>query len=100
MQMGEAISPRCCPQYCLFVMLHLNNFIAPVRDCLRGKSLSNGFGAVESIVYGYDQLDRLTLACAWNFSTNSCVSGQFNQSFSYDKLGNILSKAGTMYIWI
>ena len=80
-------------------MLHLNNFIAPVRDRLMGKSLSNGFGAVESIAYGYDQLDRLTLACAWNFSTNSCVSGQFNQSFRYDKLGNILTKAGTNYTY-
>ena len=56
-------------------------------------------GAVESIAYGYDQLDRLTLACAWNFSTNSCVSGQFNQSFRYDKLGNILTKAGTNYTY-
>ena len=56
-------------------------------------------GAVESIAYGYDQLDRLTLACAWNFSTNSCVSGQFNQSFRYDKLGNILTKAGTSYTY-
>ena len=56
-------------------------------------------GAVESIAYGYDQLDRLTLACAWNVSTNSCVSGQFNQSFRYDKLGNILTKAGTNYTY-
>ena len=55
--------------------------------------------AVESIAYGYDQLDRLTLACAWNVSTNSCVSGQFNQSFRYDKLGNILTKAGTNYTY-
>ena len=55
--------------------------------------------AVESIAYGYDQLDRLTLACAWNVSTTSCVSGQFNQSFRYDKLGNILTKAGTSYTY-
>ncbi len=55
----------------------------------------------ETLRYGYDHRDRLTAACAvTNAESATCLGGStFNQSYAYDKIGNLTSKAGVAYTY-
>lgn len=59
----------------------------------------DSLNANEIMRYSYDHRDRVTNACAVTSSSSSvCIGGAtFNQSYSYDVLGNITTKAGVSY---
>lgn len=59
----------------------------------------DSLNANEIMRYSYDHRDRVTNACAVTSSSSSvCIGGAtFNQSYSYDVLGNITTKAGVNY---
>lgn len=47
-------------------------------------------GAAKTVVYTYDSLDRMTLA-----STTGASTTPYTQAFTYNNIGNLLSKGGT-----
>ncbi|KPL85683.1 RHS repeat-associated core domain-containing protein [Herpetosiphon geysericola] len=53
----------------------------------------------EIMRYSYDHRDRVTNACAVSSASSSaCIGGAtFNQSYGYDVIGNITTKAGVNY---
>jgi RHS repeat-associated protein len=55
----------------------------------------------EALRYFYDDQDRLTTACAvTNAASNTCLGGStFNQSYTYDLIGNLTTKAGVSYTY-
>ncbi len=59
----------------------------------------DALNANEIMRYNYDHRDRVTNACAVSSASSSvCIGGAtFNQSYSYDAIGNITTKAGVNY---
>ena len=54
----------------------------------------------EILRYSYDDRDRLTRACAVSSTSSTCLGGTtFNQSYTYDLVGNLTNKAGVAYTY-
>ena len=55
----------------------------------------------ETLRFGYDDRDRLTAACAVaTVGSSSCVGGStFNQTYTFDLIGNLTTKAGVAYTY-
>ncbi|GAA5531430.1 RHS repeat-associated core domain-containing protein [Herpetosiphon gulosus] len=54
------------------------------------------FNANETLLYRYDHRNRLVSACVSN-GVSCLTKSMFNQSYSYDLIGNLTMKAGTAY---
>ncbi|HEY1011524.1 MAG TPA: RHS repeat-associated core domain-containing protein [Herpetosiphonaceae bacterium] len=53
----------------------------------------------ETLKFGYDHRDRLTSACTWSGSACGSGTGALNETYAYNTIGNLTSKAGVSYTY-
>lgn len=53
----------------------------------------------ETMRYGYDHRQRLGSACTWTGSGCSSKAGSFNETYTYNQIGNLTTKAGVTYTY-